>query len=396
MPHVEVPQAEFKAVVLGDSHVGKSSLVTRFAEGYYREHRSSRGPPATIGARFVARRIQSTDGTPTKVQLWDTAGDEGFKAAAPSFYKGASAVIACYDVARRETFDGMRGRLDEVRRRTDGGTSSGGAEGGSAGGGGVGGGMVVAVAALKTDLLREGGFDSAAVPEREAEQFAEAVGAFHVPTSAKTGRNVDELFREIADRVLRMRATTAPTNGGAVDGGANDDRVGGRSARTNGAASNAPSPRRRDRYDRCYDAGALLRRDGADGTDHRRSTSPDWDDAEPPPPPPPSSARSRSGRRGKRTKDPAAAATGTGGTTSRSNPDDDDGGGGTGADDSFEGHLISKRDREKQKRKGGTNDGEGSGNEDGRKEDKCADESLYACQPMACGAGEGGYGCVVQ
>ncbi len=157
MPHVEIPQAEFKVgficlccnrsiqglwthvqkhllyivrncyhsavmlffsqvVILGDTHIGKTSLVTRFAEGYYREH----SRPATVGAFFVTKRIQTSDGTTCKIQIWDTAGQKSFRAMAHMFYRNASAAIVCYDVGSKPSFEVMREWLDEIRRRTSG------------------------------------------------------------------------------------------------------------------------------------------------------------------------------------------------------------------------------------------------------------------------------------
>ncbi len=84
-------------VILGDSHIGKTSLVTRFAEGYYREN----SRPATVGAFFVTKRIQSSENVSTNIQIWDTAGQENFHAMAPMFYRNSAAVIICYDVTRR-------------------------------------------------------------------------------------------------------------------------------------------------------------------------------------------------------------------------------------------------------------------------------------------------------
>jgi len=197
MPHVEIPQAEIKVVILGDSHIGKTSLVTRFSEGYYREN----SRPATIGAFFVTKRITVTtyQNTPAKIQIWDTAGQDNFRAMAPMFYKDAAAVIVCYDVTSRESFEGMRRWLDEVRKKKNKGMEEED--------------MIVAIAALKTDLLQEGsnnrnGKKKRMVPEHEVEQFAEALGVMYLPTSAKTNRNVNALFQCVADRVLQMRSTT--------------------------------------------------------------------------------------------------------------------------------------------------------------------------------------------
>ena len=141
--------------------MGKSSLVTRFAEGYYRD--SSR--PPTIAATFVSKTIPTSHGVSTKVQIWDTAGSPAFRAASSSFVEGSDAVIICYDVSNRESLASMKVRLDEIllhRRRSrrnreqqqqhqcgGGGRKQQRGSGGMCGCGDV----VVAMAGLKADLM---------------------------------------------------------------------------------------------------------------------------------------------------------------------------------------------------------------------------------------------------
>ena len=283
MPHVEIPQAEFKVskqmllvysmrknecisyepffcnndkslitnnfkhfkvVILGDSNIGKTSLVTRFAEGYYREN----SRPATVGAFFVTKRIShsntststtttnntNTNNIPTtKIHIWDTAGSSSFHAMAPMFYKNAAAIIVCYDVTSRQSFDGMRLWLDEVRRKVK-----------------VGEDVVVAIAALKTDLLQNHQHgqqqEEPAVPEYEVEQLAEALNVIYLPTSAKTNLNVTNLFHCVADRVLQYRT-----------GGGNDDNsmllLNRDDLNSSSRVKVTTSPRRvRDQYDKYY------------------------------------------------------------------------------------------------------------------------------------------------
>ncbi|KAL7504641.1 hypothetical protein ACHAXN_004361, partial [Cyclotella atomus] len=128
MPHVEIPSTEIKVVLLGSSHTGKTSLVTRFSEGYYREN----SRPATVGASFVTKRIAHANEN-VKVQIWDTAGAAHFKPMACMFYKDASAVIVCYDVCCETSFEEMRGWLEELRVKASQD-------------------LVVAIAGLKADL----------------------------------------------------------------------------------------------------------------------------------------------------------------------------------------------------------------------------------------------------
>jgi small GTP-binding protein len=78
--NIAIPPFEFKAVVLGDKGVGKTSLVLRFIEGYFAPKQQS-----TIGAFFLTKRLAMKDGTQCKMQLWDTAGQERFRAMAPVY-----------------------------------------------------------------------------------------------------------------------------------------------------------------------------------------------------------------------------------------------------------------------------------------------------------------------
>ena len=231
-----------KVVILGDSNIGKTSLVTRFAEGYYREN----SRPATVGAFFVTKRISHSNTSSTtsnnnnnipttKIQIWDTAGSSSFHAMAPMFYKNAAAIIVCYDVTSRQSFDGMRLWLDEVRRKVK-----------------VGEDVVVAIAALKTDLLQQQNQNQQAqqpaVPEYEVEQLAEALNVLYLPTSAKTNLNVTNLFHCVADRVLQYRT--------GVGGNDDDDNMlllNRDDLNSSSRVKVTSSPRRvRDQYDKYY------------------------------------------------------------------------------------------------------------------------------------------------
>jgi len=345
-----------QVVVLGDSHVGKTSLVTRFAEGYYRD--SSREP--TVGAHFVTRRIQSSDGTPTKVQIWDTAGQESFHQMASMFYKNAAAIVFCYDVTSRASFDGMRRWLDGARSSTS-----------PSGGGGRSDGIVLAIAGLKSDLRTD---DS--VPEAEASALAEAVGAVHVPTSAKADFGVDELFRGVADLVLR--------NSRVVDGGGIATPSGGVRGETQ---QHPPPPARIDAYDGTNpppppEGARKSRRDKYDryhskSDGNRRSNS---------------SAVGGSGTDSNQNRDGAArtssqGSASTSGTRRRS---------GNGGDAKGQHPARSSTPSTLAASDGGEaflehDDGQhrGSG--------ACGAGDAYACHPTAsCGAMDGGTGCAVQ
>eukprot|EP00574_Skeletonema_japonicum_P001992 CAMPEP_0201739228 /NCGR_PEP_ID=MMETSP0593-20130828/45670_1 /ASSEMBLY_ACC=CAM_ASM_000672 /TAXON_ID=267983 /ORGANISM="Skeletonema japonicum, Strain CCMP2506" /LENGTH=505 /DNA_ID=CAMNT_0048233483 /DNA_START=143 /DNA_END=1660 /DNA_ORIENTATION=+ len=225
MPHVEIPQAELKLVILGDANCGKTSLVTRFTQGYYRQqqpqqqyhntstlsnqslqHQQPRNP------NFVTKSIPVTSSNiPTKIQIWDVAGCpttttpnnnhnsnhnsntnsvNGAHTAAKCYYSTSSAILLGYDVTSRSSYEGMRSWLNELRRTISFSV------------------VVVAIVALKTDLLHTAHNNRSkdvAVQEYEVEQLAQALNVMYIPTSSKLDVNVTNLFSRVAEEVLLRR-----------------------------------------------------------------------------------------------------------------------------------------------------------------------------------------------
>lgn len=204
-------------VLLGDSFTGKTSLVLRFAEGYYRESARS----ATVGAFFITKRLTVPSvGLTCKLQIWDTAGQEQFKPLAPMYYQSAAAAIVCYDPSNPKSMETLKYWLDELHKNVPAGR------------------IVIAMAACKCDLLSSSSAapqtihssadhtaststipvsntaksvhntinkQAAAASLQEVEDLAAQMGAIFVPTSAKTNENVTELFSVVAERVLQFQ-----------------------------------------------------------------------------------------------------------------------------------------------------------------------------------------------
>ncbi|KAF8320738.1 ras-domain-containing protein [Clavulina sp. PMI_390] len=99
-----------KVVVMGNSAVGKTSLVQRFTENKF----SLGSTMSTTGAFFVTKKV-IVDGLKVRLQLWDTAGQERFRSMAPMYYRGANAAILCYDITDASSFDDVRKWLDELK-----------------------------------------------------------------------------------------------------------------------------------------------------------------------------------------------------------------------------------------------------------------------------------------
>ncbi|CAK9329946.1 unnamed protein product [Citrullus colocynthis] len=161
----------FKAVLTGDSGVGKSNLLSRFAKN---EFRFDSKP--TIGVEFAYRNIKVADKL-IKTQIWDTAGQERFRAITSSYYRGALGALLVYDITRVATFDNVKKWLRELREL---GNSE----------------MVIILVGNKCDLD-----ESREVDEEEARGLAELEGLFFMETSAKDNVNVEEAFLEMVRRI---------------------------------------------------------------------------------------------------------------------------------------------------------------------------------------------------
>mmetsp|Transcript_13303 Transcript_13303/g.26517 ORF Transcript_13303/g.26517 Transcript_13303/m.26517 type:complete len:204 (-) Transcript_13303:2385-2996(-) len=175
----------FKILLVGDSGVGKSSLLMRFATGEFDELQ------ATIGVDFKAKII-TVNGKKTKLTIWDTAGQERFRTLTSSYYRGAQGIIYVFDVTRRETFESLADVwMNEVEMYSTVEDS------------------IKMIVANKTDLeeLRE-------VDTNECIEFAKKHGCLYVETSAKGNVAVDQAFEELVIKVLETPSLLeGPTSG---------------------------------------------------------------------------------------------------------------------------------------------------------------------------------------
>ncbi|CDP03946.1 unnamed protein product [Coffea canephora] len=167
----------FKIVVIGDSAVGKSNLLSRFARDEF-DHNSK----ATIGVEFQTQVVE-VDGKEIKAQVWDTAGQERFRAVTSAYYRGAVGALIVYDISRKTTFESTKRWLDELNTHCD---------------------TTVArmLVGNKCDLE-----DIRDVSVEEGKSLAEEEGLFFIETSALNSTNVNAAFeiviREIYNNVSR-------------------------------------------------------------------------------------------------------------------------------------------------------------------------------------------------
>ena len=98
----------FKVVVVGETGVGKTSLVGSLCDEPYIEERS-----ATIGAD-VKQVTLTVDGKRVKLMIWDTAGQEKFRTLTPAFYRGAHLILLCFDITKYDTFQRVESWFEEL------------------------------------------------------------------------------------------------------------------------------------------------------------------------------------------------------------------------------------------------------------------------------------------
>ncbi|KAJ2077605.1 Rab GTPase ypt31 [Coemansia sp. RSA 988] len=169
----------FKIVLIGDSGVGKSNLLSRFARNEFNLESKS-----TIGVEFATRSIQ-VDGKIIKAQIWDTAGQERYRAITSAYYRGAVGALLVYDIAKHPTYDNVTTWMKELRDHADSN-------------------IVIMLVGNKSDLrhLR-------AVPTEDAKQFAAENGLFFIETSALDASNVEKSFTQILEEIYRIVSNKA-------------------------------------------------------------------------------------------------------------------------------------------------------------------------------------------
>eukprot|EP00128_Syssomonas_multiformis_P011043 Colp12_sorted_trinity150504_noHs@4149 len=186
----ESPYATFKLLLIGDSGIGKSSLLLRFTENTFDEELA-----ATIGVDFKIKTV-NVSGKSIQLTIWDTAGQERFRTLTSSYYRGAHGVILVYDVSKRESFEHIQQWLSELEVYA---TSSE---------------VVTMLVGNKIDLDRE-------VTRDEGLEFAQKHSMMFIECSAKTKVGVTQAFEELAQKVLDTPSlwSDTPTSKGVVVGG---------------------------------------------------------------------------------------------------------------------------------------------------------------------------------
>ena len=163
----------FKLLLIGNSSVGKSSLLFRFCENVWDD---SFVP--TIGVDFKLKTLE-VNGKKVKLQIWDTAGQERFKNITSSYYRGGNGVLVVYDITDRESFENLTSWLIEIEKNANKN-------------------VYKLLIGNKCDLE-----DKRKISVQEGKEFAESNGMKFIETSAKDNTKVQEAFELLTTEIIK-------------------------------------------------------------------------------------------------------------------------------------------------------------------------------------------------
>ena len=162
----------FKVVLVGESGVGKTSIITQFIDQTFQEDQQS-----TTGGTFSTKSVVCDGGKVLKFEIWDTAGQERYRALTKMFYKDANAAVLVYDITRKDSFEELQTYWAEQIKESSPPN------------------IILAVAANKSDLYQQ-----EAVDEGKAREFADSLGAIYASTTATKVEPINDLFIQIAKK----------------------------------------------------------------------------------------------------------------------------------------------------------------------------------------------------
>ena len=181
-----------KVVLVGDTGVGKTCIIQRYVNNNYVE-----GGESTVASTYTYKVLNYPKlNKSISFDIWDTAGQELYRALAKNFYLNASIGILVYDIRRKESFESIKNYWHEQLKES-------GEEN-----------MIIGIAGNKCDL-----FQDEEVSEEEAKQFAKSIGAVFKLTSCKECIGIDELFEECGRKYLEVNNLLGSENKSKSDKG---------------------------------------------------------------------------------------------------------------------------------------------------------------------------------
>ena len=170
-----IDECVYKVLLLGDSTVGKTCFLMKYTDKTFQDIHM-----ATIGLDYRLRSMKLKSGKSIKLQIWDTAGQDRFRAITKNYYKGSHGIILIYDITNTQSFENVITWVNQIREEA----SSN---------------VIIYIAGNKVDME-----DERKVDRDDGEKLAEELGFPFVETSAKNGININETFEDLVERIDKV------------------------------------------------------------------------------------------------------------------------------------------------------------------------------------------------
>ena len=171
------PESDFviKILLLGDSEVGKSCFLMRYSDNVFVENYIT-----TIGLDYKLKTVKLDSGKTIKVQLWDTAGQDKYRTIAKNYYKGSHGILLLYDITKITSFENIREWIRDIKEE-------------------VSEKAIIFLIGNKIDLT-----DNRKISKEKGEELAEEYKIPFFEASAKSGENVDEVFKALYKKISEV------------------------------------------------------------------------------------------------------------------------------------------------------------------------------------------------
>ena len=171
MAEIEEYEMMVKVILIGDSGVGKTNIMSKFLKNQFMEESK-----ATIGVEFGSK-LFNHEGHKIKAQIWDTAGQEKYKAITGAYYKGSKGALVVYDITQKKTFENIEKWVNDLKAAGDPK-------------------ITIILIGNKNDLD-----DKRQVSKDQGEEKARSFGCAFLETSAYSGDNIDKAFNYMVKEI---------------------------------------------------------------------------------------------------------------------------------------------------------------------------------------------------
>ena len=173
----KVKLLEVKIVLLGNINVGKTSIASRYCKNSFNEHHIN-----TIGGAYQQQKVVLSNGAIVKLHIWDTSGQERFRAMTNLYYRDAQVAILTYDITSESSFSGISFWIEELKYKVENEN------------------MILCLVGNKCDVSD----DERKISKNQGKKYAEENNLLFYETSAKNGDGVKELFNDVAKQAYEQ------------------------------------------------------------------------------------------------------------------------------------------------------------------------------------------------